>query len=353
MQISNAQLFLASRRYIRQDCNTERKMGLLVNGAWQDQWYDTKSTGGRFVRNDAIFRNWVTPDGAAGPSGEAGFKAEAGRYHLYVSLACPWAHRTLIFRKLKKLENIISVSIVDPVMGAEGWVFSDYPGSIPDDVNSKKRLYEIYLLAKPGSSGRVTVPTLWDKQRKTIVNNESSEIIRMLNSAFDSFTDIRDDYYPKNLRAQIDEINSFVYPHINNGVYRVGFATTQGAYEEAFRDLFKALDTVEQKLSKQRYLVGDRISEADWRLFTTLIRFDSAYFGHFKCNLRRIADYPNLSNYLRELYQWPSIAETVNFDHIKRHYYMSHPQIDPIRIVPLGPEINLNAPHDRTRFEAA
>jgi len=328
-------------------------MGVLVDGVWQDQWYDTKSTGGRFVRKDAIFRNWVTADGTAGPSGEDGFKVEPDRYHLYVSLACPWAHRTLIFRKLKKLENLISVSIVDPVMGSEGWVFSDYPGSVPDNVNNKKRLYEVYLLAKPNFSGRVTVPVLWDKQRKTIVNNESSEIIRMLNSAFNSFTEARDDYYPKELRAQIDEINALVYPHINNGVYRTGFATTQVAYEEAFQELFKALEAVEQKLAGHRYLAGNRITEADWRLFTTLVRFDPVYVGHFKCNLRRIADYPSLSNYLRELYQWPGIAETVNFGHIKRHYYMSHPQIDPTCIIPLGPKTDLDAPHDRERFKGA
>jgi putative glutathione S-transferase len=325
-------------------------MGLLVNGVWQDQWYDTKSTGGRFVRHDSVFRNWVTADGTKGPSGENGFKAEPGRYHLYVSLACPWAHRTLIFRKLKKLEDAISLSIVDPIMGEEGWTFSDFPGAIRDGVNGKNRLYEVYLLAKPDFSGRVTVPVLWDKARNTIVNNESSEIIRMLNSAFDAFTDAREDYYPEELRGEIDRINKFVYPNINNGVYRTGFATTQHAYEEAFRDLFSALDEIEKTLSEHRYLTGARITEADWRLFTTLIRFDPVYVGHFKCNLRRIADYPNLSNYLRELYQWPGISKTVNLTHIKRHYYMSHPQINPTRIVPLGPEINLDAPHDRARF---
>lgn len=325
-------------------------MGLLVNGVWQDQWYDTQSTGGRFVRNDAVFRNWITADGAAGPTGEAGFEAEPGRYHLYVSLACPWAHRTLIFRKLKKLEDVISFSIVDPLMSEQGWVFSDFPGATPDRVNGKRRLYEVYLEAKPGFTGRITVPTLWDKQRKTIVNNESSEIIRMLNSAFNAFTDAREDYYPPELRTAIDGINKLVYPNINNGVYRAGFATTQQAYEEAFRELFGALDAVEQILAKQRYLADARLTEADWRLFTTLIRFDPVYVGHFKCNQRRIADYPNLSNYLRELYQWPGIAETVNFDHIKRHYYMSHPQINPTRIVPAGPEILLDAPHDRARF---
>jgi putative glutathione S-transferase len=327
-------------------------MGLLIDGVWQNQGYDTKSTGGRFIRKDSHFRNWVTADGSKGPSGEGGFAAAPGRYHLYVSLACPWAHRTLIFRKLKKLERIISLSIVDPLMGDEGWVFSNFPGTIPDELNDKQRLYEIYLLANPRYTGRVTVPVLWDKEKKTIVNNESSEIIRMLNSAFDQFTDTREDYYPPALRGEIDAINDLVYKQINNGVYRTGFATTQEAYEEAFRDLFAALDEVERRLSRQSYLAGDRLTEADWRLFTTLVRFDPVYVGHFKCNLRRIADYPNLSNYLRELYQVPGVAETVNFEHIKRHYYMSHPQINPTRIVPLGPEIKLDAPHDRARFKA-
>jgi putative glutathione S-transferase len=325
-------------------------MGLLIDGVWHDRWYDTKSTGGRFVRKDSHFRNWVTANGVPGPSGDGGFAAATGRYHLYVSLACPWAHRTLVFRKLKQLESVVSLSIVDPLMGEEGWVFSDFPGAISDTVNGKQRLYEIYLLAEPRYSGRVTVPVLWDKERRTIVNNESSEIIRMFNSAFDRFTDVRDDYYLPALRGEIDAINERVYKHVNNGVYRAGFATTQEAYEEAFRDLFAALDEIERQLSRQRYLAGERLTEADWRLFTTLVRFDPVYVGHFKCNLRRIADYPNLSNYLRELYQVPGIAETVNFAHIKRHYYMSHPQINPTRIVPLGPEIELDAPHDRARF---
>jgi glutathionyl-hydroquinone reductase len=327
-------------------------MGLLIDGVWRDQGYDTKSTGGRFIRKDSHFRNWVSADGSKGPSGQGGFLATPGRYHLYVSLACPWAHRTLIFRKLKKLEEIVPLSIVDPLMGDEGWVFSRFPGAIPDELNGKQRLYEIYLLAEPGYTGRVTVPVLWDKEKKTIVNNESSEIIRMFNSAFDKFTDAHEDYYPRELRDEIDAINDLVYKQINNGVYRAGFATTQEAYEEAFRDLFAALDEVERRLSRERYLAGSRLTEADWRLFTTLVRFDPVYVGHFKCNLRRIADYPNLSNYLRELYQVPGVAETVNFEHIKRHYYMSHPQINPTRIVPLGPEIKLDAPHDRARFAA-
>jgi glutathionyl-hydroquinone reductase len=328
-------------------------MGLLVNGVWQDRWYDTKSTGGRFERSETLFRNWVTPDGSAGPSGESGFKAEAGRYHLYVSLACPWAHRTLIFRKLKKLEDLISVSVVHPLMLDEGWTFDDYPGAIPDAVLGKKKLYEVYLEAKQDYSGRVTVPALWDKEKRTIVNNESAEIIRMFNSAFDVLTGNRDDYYPRSLHAEIDAVNARVYKNINNGVYRAGFATKQKAYEEAFNDVFTALDDVEDILDRQRYLAGDRLTEADIRLFTTLVRFDAVYFGHFKCNLHRIADYPNLSNYLRELFQIPQIGSTVNFDHIKMHYYASHKQINPSGIVPVGPELNLDAPHDRARFKKA
>lgn len=328
-------------------------MGLLVDGVWRDQWYDTKSTGGRFERGETAFRNWITADGTAGPSGEAGFAAEAGRYHLYVSLACPWAHRALIFRKLKKLENLISVSVVHPLMLEEGWTFGEYPAATPDTVLGKQHLYEVYLAAKPDYSGRVTVPALWDKKRNTIVNNESAEIIRMFNSAFDELTSDRNDYYPKTLRAGIDAVNAEVYKSINNGVYRTGFATTQNAYEEAFRDLFAALDKVEARLSRQRYLAGGQLTEADVRLFTTLVRFDAVYFGHFKCNLRRIADYPNLSNYLRELFQIPEFGSTVNFDHIKTHYYASHRQINPSGIVPLGPELDLEAKHDRARFKRA
>jgi putative glutathione S-transferase len=325
-------------------------MGLLVDGVWQDKWYDTAKTGGRFERQASQFRNWITPDGKPGPSGSGDFAAEPGRYHLYVSLACPWAHRTLIFRKLKKLEDVISVSIVSYHMGPEGWTFDRATGSTGDSVNGKTRLSEVYLVADARYTGRVTVPTLWDKRRRTIVNNESSEIIRMLNSAFDAFTDARADYYPKELRPEIDRVNDLVYPNINNGVYRAGFATTQEAYEEAFRGLFAALDQVEKRLASSRYLVGDRLTEADWRLFTTLLRFDAVYFSHFKCNLRRIADYPNLSNYLRDLYQMPGIAETCNLDHIKRHYYGSQRQVNPTGIVPLGPELDFSAPHDRARF---
>lgn len=325
-------------------------MGLLVDGKWHDVWYDTKSTQGRFERSKSQFRNWITADGSPGPTGEGGFKAEPGRYHLYVSLACPWAHRTLIFRALKKLEDAISVSVVDYLMAEEGWTFNGSTGSTGDELYGSKRLYEIYTRADPQYSGRVTVPVLWDKQRETIVSNESSEIIRMLNTAFNDFADASLDFYPPDLRSQIDELNNYVYPNINNGVYRAGFATTQDAYEEAFVQLFDALDTLENKLSKQRYLAGPELSEADWRLFTTLVRFDSVYVGHFKCNLRRIVDYPNLWNYTRELYQIPGIEETVNFEHIKGHYYRSHKTINPTGVIPKGPEIDFTIPHDRERF---
>lgn len=325
-------------------------MGLLVDGVWKDQWYDTKASGGRFVRSDSTFRNWVTPDGRPGPSGEGGFAAAPGRYHLYVSLACPWAHRTLILRKLKKLDDAISVSVVSPHMGGAGWTFDESEGSTGDALNGARTLADIYRLADPRFTGRVTVPVLWDKTRRTVVNNESSEIIRMLNSAFDAFTDARADLYPPELRAEIDDVNAFVYRTINNGVYRAGFATTQAAYEEAFLSLFGALDAIEQRLASHRYLIGGVITEADIRLFTTLVRFDAVYVGHFKCNLRRIADYPNLSNYLRDLYQTPGFGETVNLDHIKRHYYGSHRQINPTGIVPLGPALDFSTPHDRGRF---
>lgn len=326
-------------------------MGLLVNGEWRDQWYDTKSTAGRFKRQASSFRNWITADGSAGPSGDAGFKAEPGRYHIYVSLACPWAHRTLIFRRLKGLEDAISVDVVHYHMGENGWEFaSDIDGATADTVNGKDKLYEVYTQANPAYSGRVTVPVLWDRQRRTIVNNESSEIIRMLNSAFDGVNAKPGDYYPQELRPEIDAINKIIYRNVNNGVYKVGFATGQEAYEEAFTALFDTLDELENRLSRQRYLVGNTLTEADWRLFTTLVRFDPVYVGHFKCNKQRIADYPNLSNYLRELYQAPGIAETVNLSHIKRHYYGSHGTINPTGIVPLGPEIDYWAPHDRAKF---
>jgi len=327
-------------------------MGLLIDGHWQDQWYDTAKSDGRFIRENSQFRNWITVGGEAGPSGEGGFPAEAGRYHLYVSLACPWAHRTLIFRVLKKLKDVISVSVVHPHMLEHGWVYSglDFAGVTADSVNGFDYHWQLYTKARPGYTGRVTVPVLWDKQRQTIVSNESSEIIRMFNSAFAAFSDDQYDYYPPELRAAIDEVNALVYDNINNGVYRCGFATSQLAYDEAFKDLFAALDSVEERLSRQRYLVGGYLSEADWRLFTTLVRFDAVYVGHFKCNLRRIADYPNLSHYLRELYQLPGIAETVDFGHIKQHYYYSHESINPARIVPQGPQLDLNVAHDRERL---
>ncbi|MBX9929974.1 MAG: glutathione S-transferase family protein [Methylobacterium sp.] len=319
-------------------------MGLLVDGVWQDKWYDTASTGGRFKRADAKFRNWVTAEGSPGPSGEGGFPAEAGRYHLYVSLACPWAHRTLIVRALKGLEDAISVSVVDPHMGDEGWVFDNSPGATPDAVNGASRLYEVYLKADPGFSGRVTVPVLWDKSRSTIVSNESAEIIRMLDAAFEA---PGPSLYPEALRPEIDAMNARVYDAINNGVYKAGFATKQEAYEEAFEALFAELDALDERLDRQRYLCGIDLTEADIRLFTTLVRFDPIYVGHFKCNRRRIADYRNLSHYLRDLYALPGVAGTVNLTHIKRHYYESHPTINPTGIVPLGPELDLDAPNDR------
>ena len=322
--------------------------GQMIDGVWHTRFHDTKSTGGRFKRTEPKFRNWVTPDGSAGPSGTGGFPAARGRYHLYVSLACPWAHRTVLFRKLKGLEDLISMSEVEPVMGEEGWQFG--PDADLDTVNGKQKLNEIYVLADPRYTGRVSVPVLWDKESRTIVNNESPEIIRMLNTAFDAFTNERADYYPVELRAEIDAINKRVFETVNNGVYRSGFASTQDAYEEAFVDVFTTLDWLEEKLSSQRYLAGGRITEADWRLFTTILRFDAVYYSHFKCNLRRIADYPNLSNYLRELYQWPGVADTVNMDHIKRHYYMSMLQLNPSGIVPLGPALDFEAKHDRGRF---
>jgi glutathionyl-hydroquinone reductase len=325
-------------------------LGLLERGAWR-QDDPSRISDGRFVRPPTTYRNFVTVDGSPGPTGEGGFAAEAGRYHLYVSLACPWAHRTLIFRKLKHLENVISVSVVEPLLGKMGWEFGTGPGATLDTVNGKPLLSEIYLLTNPQYTGRVTVPVLWDKKRHTIVNNESSEIIRMLNSAFNAFTDIRTDYYPVAMRAEIDRINDIVYTTVNNGVYRAGFATTQAAYEEAARALFATLDELEQLLSRQRYLVGRQITEADWRLFTTLVRFDAVYYSHFKCNLRRIVDYRNLWNYLRELYQVPGIADTVSLDHIKRHYYGSHRSVNPIGIVPLGPLLDFTEPHDRDRFD--
>ena len=327
-------------------------MGLLIDGVWHDRWYDTKTSGGRFQRQDSSFRNWVTPDGAPGPMGEGGFKAEAGRYHLIVSYACPWAHRTLIFRALKGLEEAIGVDVVHWHMAEQGWPFRPDEG-LSDSLYDSEFLHQIYTRAKPDYTGRVTVPVLWDKQRETIVSNESSEIIRMLNSAFVGVAGNDRDFYPEALRSEIEEINDLVYGTVNNGVYRAGFATTQEAYEEAVTALFATLDKLDARLAGQRYLAGDRITEADWRLFTTLLRFDPVYVGHFKCNLKRLADYPNLWAYTRELYQAPGVAETVNMTHIKRHYYGSHGTINLTGVVPLGPEIDFAAPHKRDEASAA
>ncbi len=323
-------------------------MGLLIDGQWSDQWYDTASSEGRFVRSAAQFRNWVTQDGSAGPTGYGGFKAEPGRYHLYVSLACPWAHRTLIFRVLKGLEDMISVSVVNPLMAEHGWTFDTEDGSSAGDpIHQADYLYQVYLQADSHYSGRVTVPILWDKQLNTLVSNESADIIRMLNSAFDGLGARPGDYYPAALRDEIDTLNQTIYDEVNNGVYKAGFATTQEAYEQAVYPLFAQLEQLEQRLSRHRYLLGEQITEADWRLFTTLIRFDPVYHGHFKCNLRQIEDYPNLAGWLRELYQWPGIADTVNMRHIKEHYYRSHDTINPTGVVPAGPATDLMLAHNR------
>lgn len=325
-------------------------MGLLQEGKWVDQWYDTKSSGGRFVRKAPQFRNWITPDGAAGPSGNGGFEAQPDRYHLYVSLACPWAHRTLIFRALKGLEDMIPISTVHWYMADKGWTFQSGDGVVPDSVNNAEYMYQVYTAAMSDYSGRVTVPVLWDKQTNTIVSNESPEIIRMFNSAFDNIGASAGDYYPQALRSEIDQLNERIYESVNNGVYKCGFATTQEAYNEAIVPLFDTLDWLDQRLSDQRYLTGSTITEADWRLFTTLVRFDPVYVGHFKCNVRRIADYPNLSGYVRDLYQQPGVANTVNMQHIKDHYYASHESVNPSRIVPAGPDIDFMAAHNRARF---
>ncbi|WP_010140794.1 glutathione S-transferase family protein [Oceanicola sp. S124] len=323
-------------------------MGLLVDGEWKDKWYDTKSTGGTFVRQASQFRNWITADGRAGPSGKEGFRAESGRYHLYVSLACPWAHRALIFRALKGLEEHIGVSVVHPEMLSEGWEFrDDFDAATGDDLFGFRYLREVYLKAEPGLTTRVTVPVLWDRQTGQIVSNESAEIIRMFNSAFDGITGNTDDYAPEALLPQIDALNERIYDTVNNGVYKAGFATSQQAYDAAVTPLFESLDWIEGILSENRYLAGDRLTEADWRLFTTLIRFDKVYHTHFKCNLKRIVDYPSIWGYVRELYQAPGVAGTVNFDHITRHYYFSHDTINPHRIVPITPDLDLMAPHGR------
>jgi putative glutathione S-transferase len=318
-------------------------MGYLEQGVWHKDWSGRHDPRGNYLRQESRFRDRVTRDGSSG------YRAMPGRYHLYVSLACPWAHRTLIFRALKGLDNAISVSIVDPLMLDDGWAFSDFPGCVPDTVNRARYLREVYTKADPRYSGRVTVPVLWDRETGTIVNNESSEIIRMLNSEFEDVARLHEDYYPQPLRAEIDAVNRLVYENVNNGVYRCGFATTQEAYEIAFDALFSALGELEARLDRSRYLAGDRLTEADWRLFPTLVRFDAVYYGHFKCNLRRLGDYPNLSNYVRDLYQVPGVAETVDMAHIKRHYYASHRHINPTGIVPKGPEIDFLAPHDRSR----
>jgi putative glutathione S-transferase len=323
-------------------------MGQLVDGEWHDTWYDTSKTGGKFERSTAGFRNWVTADGSAGPSGEAGFKAESGRYHLYVSLACPWAHRTLIFRALKGLEAHIGISVVHPEMLSDGWTLSaDYPGATGDRLFGLPFLRDIYTRVEPKVSGRVTVPILYDTERDMIVSNESSEIIRMFNTAFDDLTGNTDDYWPTDLRDEIEAVNARVYDTVNNGVYKAGFATTQAAYEAGVYPLFETLDWLEARLADNRYLMGERLTEADWRLFPTLVRFDSVYHLHFKCNRKRIVDYPNLWAYTRELYQVPGVAQTVNLDHIVRHYHYSHDTINPHRIIPINSILDFEAPHGR------
>ncbi|MBF9021880.1 glutathione S-transferase family protein [Rhodobacterales bacterium FZCC0069] len=323
-------------------------MGLLVDGTWQDVWYDTEESGGAFQRSVASFRNWVTEDGSAGPSGEGGFKAESGRYHLYVSHACPWANRAMIFRAIKGLTDHISVSVVHPDMLGDGWTFSrDFDGATGDTLYGLPFARDVYLKDTPDMTGRVTVPILWDKEREKIVSNESSEIIRMFNSAFNGITGDTQDFYPEELHQEIDQVNARIYDEVNNGVYKSGFATSQAAYDDAVHTLFEALDWLEDRLSRNRYLMGARITEADWRLFTTLIRFDLVYHLHFKCNRKRIIDYPNLWGYTRELYQWAGVADTVHFDHIVRHYHYSHDMINPARILPINPVLDFNAPHER------
>lgn len=319
-------------------------MGRLVDGVWQDVWYDTASTGGRFVRESSAYHGEIVDDPAAE------FPAQPERYHLYVSLACPWAHRTLIARSLKGLEPLIGVSVVHPYMGEHGWTFDSYPGATGDRLNAQQYMHQLYTMTEPQYTGRVTVPVLWDQQRRVIVNNESAEILRILNSAFNRWGNAELDLYPPALRQEIDLINAFVYERVNNGVYKAGLATSQEAYDEAVQALFAVLDELEQRLAAQRYLVGQRLTEADIRLFTTLARFDAVYVGHFKCNLRRLVDYPNLWAYAREIYQLPGIAQSTNFDHIKRHYYTSHPSVNPTGLIPAGPLVNWLAPHDRQRL---
>jgi putative glutathione S-transferase len=329
-------------------------MGFLKNGVWCPDRVLVKATGGRFERPKTAYRCWITPDGSPGPSGRGGFPAASGRYHLYVSLACPWAHRTLIFRELKGLASDVSVDVAHPFMGEDGWSFdSGFPGATGDRVLGKRFLHEVYLENDPRASTRASVPVLWDRESRAIVSNESAEIIRMFNSAFDHITGNTLDFYPAALRAEIDAVNARVYDGLNNGVYRAGFATRQEAYDEAAAEVFETLDWLEARLARRRYLLGDRLTEADWRLATTLFRFDPVYHGHFKCNRRRLVDYPNLWSYARELYQHPGVAGTVNFNHITRHYYSSHQRINPTRIVPVGPDIDWRAPHDAARRSAA
>jgi putative glutathione S-transferase len=325
-------------------------MGLLIDGVWRDQWYDTRSTGGRFVRPRTTFRNWVTRDGAAGPTGAAGFAAAPHRYHLYVSLACPWAHRTLILRALKGLEDLVSLSVVHWRMLEHGWTFDAGPGVVADPIHGARYLYQVYQAADPSYTGRVTTPVLWDKLRGTIVSNESSEIVRMFNSAFDAAGARPGDYYPADLHAEIDALNERIYETVNDGVYRAGFATTQQAYDDAVGPLFATLDWLDVRLARQRYLCGDRLTEADIRLLVTLLRFDLVYYSHFKCNARRIADYPHLWAYARDLYQTPGVAPTFDPAHAKRHYYESHRTLNPSGVVPVGPAVDFGGPHDRARL---
>ncbi len=328
-------------------------MGLLIDGKWSDRWYDTKSTGGKFIRSKSQFRNWITADGSAGPTGTDGFKAEAGRYHLYVSYACPWAHRTLIMRALKGLEAFIDVSVVSATMVEGGWRFDTEDGSTGDPLFGSTFAHQIYTKVDPSYSGRVTVPILWDKKLGTIVNNESEDIIRMFTSAFDTLGAAPGDYYPEPLRAEINRLNKRIYSTVNNGVYKAGFATSQEAYEEALHPLFESLDWLESLLADRRYLTGDQLTEADIRLFTTLVRFDAVYVGHFKCNLAQIRDFQNLWAYVRDIYQTPGVRETVHMDHIKTHYYASHTMINPTGIVPSGPLIDFETPHGREALTKA
>lgn len=323
-------------------------MGRLMDGVWRDEWYATEASGGAFVRDTARYRNWVTADGRPGPTGRGGFPAQAGRYHLYVSHACPWAHRTLIFRALKGLEDLVGISVVHPDMLANGWEFrTDFDAATGDRLFREPYLYRIYLRDDPGASGRATVPVLWDRDSGRIVSNESSDIIRMFNSAFDALTGNSDDFWPEDLRDLIGDLNDRIYDTVNNGVYKAGFATSQKAYDQAVHPLFESLEWIEAILARHRYLAGDRITEADWRLFTTVVRFDAVYHTHFKCNRRRIVDYPNLWDWARELYQWPGVAATVRPDHFTRHYYYSHDMVNPHRIIPIGPDADWTAPHGR------